>query len=171
VIDELIAFQREIVKSGADVKPVERVNLHFTVKFLGELADEQVKEADQRLRRLQSTRVEATVAGVGAFPSESRPNVVWAGVSAGDAQGVTSVAMSAVRILDGIGERDDRVFQPHITLARVRSGRNRAALISLIQENATKVFGPIELMEIKLKSSTLTPKGPVYADVGVYALK
>ncbi len=97
VLDELVAFQGEIAKSGADVKLVESENLHFTVRFMGEITDEQARNADQRLRSLRLTGLEVTVAGVGAFPSESRPNVVWAGVAADDAASVTSVATTAIR--------------------------------------------------------------------------
>ena len=170
ILNEMVALQQELARSGADIKAVERENLHFTVKFLGEVSEGLAKEADRRLMALQLTGGEVTVMGVGAFPKEERPNVIWAGVAQEDRPIIASVAEAAIRALDGIGERDERGFQPHITLARVRSGRNREALASLIRENQARVFGKVRLTEIKLKSSVLTPKGPVYNDIGVYPL-
>jgi 2'-5' RNA ligase len=171
ILDELVALQGELGRSGADIKAVERENLHFTVKFLGEISEAVANEADARLRSLQLTAGEVTIMGVGAFPHEERPRVIWAGVAQEDRSVVTPLAEASIRALDGIGETDDRGFQPHITLARVRSGRNREILASLIRENHSRVFGRVRLTEIKLKSSILTPGGPVYNDIGVYLLR
>jgi len=171
VLDEMVALQMELAKSGADIKLVERENLHFTVKFLGELPEGLTKEADRRLKLLELPGCEVKVMGVGAFPKADRPTVVWVGVAPTDRDKIIRVAESAIGALEGIGERDERPFQPHITLARVRSGRNREELSSLIHRNAARVFGSVRLQELKLKSSVLTPKGPIYKDIGAYPLK
>jgi 2'-5' RNA ligase len=46
VLDSIVAFQRELSATGADLKTVERENLHFTVKFLGEITPDQAREVD-----------------------------------------------------------------------------------------------------------------------------
>ncbi len=170
VLGKLVEFQSEVAKVGADIKLVEKQNLHFTVKFLGEVTEQQVSEAATRLSGLSLRSVEVTVLGVGVFPALNRPSVIWAGVSPADAAVVLPIAETAIRALDGIGEADSRGFQPHLTLARVRSGRNRDQLVSLISSNAGRVFGKVRLDSLKLKSSKLTPGGPVYSDVGVFRL-
>lgn len=168
---KMIAFQRDLMATGADLKAVERENLHFTVKFLGEVSDEAAKLADSRLKGLKLEGAAVFIGGVGAFPSLQRPSVVWAGVPAEDEPKVRSIADVAIQALEGIGERDDRGFRPHITMARVKSGRNRSELASLIEANADRTFGRVQLSELKLKSSRLTPRGPVYSDIGVYPLQ
>jgi len=70
---------------------------------------------------------------------------------------------------DGIGEKEDRPFTAHITLARNRSG-TPGSFASLLKSEAGRSFGTVKLSTLKLKSSTLTPQGPVYSDVGVYPL-
>jgi 2'-5' RNA ligase len=170
VLDSLVAFQRELSASGADIKLVEKENLHFTVKFLGEITDAQAAEADSRLNRLSLRSARVEVRGIGAFPGPSSPRVVWAGVQKEQERLVLPTAKAVIDSLEGIGERDERPFQLHLTLARVRSGRNIRGLQDVISQNADRSFGMADLTSLKLKSSQLTPRGPVYRDVGVYQL-
>lgn len=170
VIDGLVAFQGELVATNADLKLVERENLHFTIKFLGEITEGQAKDAAERLQALKLAGSVATMKGVGAFPSPGSPRVVWAGVGREDAAKVNRIAGPIINALEGLGQRDDRPFQAHVTLARVRSGRNRQALESLLRANSERQFGLVKLMTFTLKSSLLAPTGPVYSDLGVYQL-
>jgi len=170
VMEKLVAFQKELEETRADLKIVERENLHYTVKFLGEITDAQATEVDRRLKALKLARAEVTARGVGAFPSPGRPRVVWVGVADGDSEKVEAIAGPVIRALGGIGEQDDRPFQAHLTLARVRSGVNRQNLEKLLRERRDVTFGSVVMAEFKLKSSVLTPRGPIYSDVGVYRL-
>ncbi len=171
VLDSMVSFQKELTSTGADLKPVERQNLHFTVKFLGELSAQQAKEVAARLGRLSLGGGEVEVAGVGAFPSASRPSVIWAGVKPENEALVSSVAQPVIEALEGIGESDDRPFKAHVTLARVRSRAPKPSLVSLLRTSSARQFGRTVLKDIRLKSSTLTPSGPVYTDQGVFPLR
>ncbi|MDA4125287.1 MAG: RNA 2',3'-cyclic phosphodiesterase [Thaumarchaeota archaeon] len=170
VLDALVAFQAELSRAGADLKLVERENLHFTVKFLGEISESQAREADARLKglRLSSARVE--VRGVGAFPSIERPNVVWVGVLGSQEGLVVQIAQSAIAALEAIGETDGRPFRAHATLARLRSRNESKELSALLSANSDRSFGSLALKQLKLKSSVLSSQGPTYSDVGVYPL-
>ena len=171
VIREMVSVQEELKKTQADLKIVSRENLHFTVKFLGEISEWQAREADKRLKSLELNRAAVTLEGVGAFPSLGHPNIIWAGVAQGDRGKIVPIAERVIAELRGIGEEDSRPYQPHITLARVGSTAKREALVSFLQINATRKLGDAELTHLKLKSSELTPRGPVYSDVGVYPLR
>jgi 2'-5' RNA ligase len=170
VVDSLVDFQRELEGVGADVKLVERGNLHLNLKFLGEISEAQVAEAKSRLGGLSLKGAQVEIRGAGAFPSPNRPRVVWAGVASGHEGLVTPIAQSVIEALHGIGERDDRPFRAHITLGRIRSPRNLRALTELLHDNSERPFGITTLSEVKLKSSILTPSGPIYEDIGVYRL-
>ena len=170
VLDSLVVFQKEIWATGADIKLVERQNLHFTVKFLGEISEAQAADAGTRLGSLSLKGAEVEVRGAGAFPTASRPRVVWAGVAPEHEALVAPIAQQIIGALEGIGERDDRPFRAHITMGRVRSGRNIHQLGELLRQSADRRFGAVRLSELKLKSSTLTPSGPMYNDIGVYRL-
>ena len=170
-IDSLVDFQKELSSSGADLKLVERENLHFTMKFLGEISETQAAEADSRLRSLSLKSARVEVRGVGAFPSASRPRVVWAGVTKEHERLIIPTAKAVLDSLADIGERDERPFQLHLTLARVRSDRNVRELQDFLRRNADRSFGVADITSLRLKSSQLTPQGPVYRDVGAYQLK
>jgi RNA 2',3'-cyclic 3'-phosphodiesterase len=171
VLDSLVALQEELSATGGDLKLVERENLHFTVKFLGEIGDAQASEVLSRLGGLKLRRGVVDVRGAGAFPSPRRPRVIWVGVARESEEVIGPIAREVIGALEGIGERDDRPFQAHITLGRVRSPKNSRELGEFLVKHSDRSFGAAELSELKLKSSRLTPSGPVYNDVGVFRLE
>jgi len=171
VLEELVSVQEELRKTQADLKLVSRENLHFTVKFLGEISEEETREINNRLKGLDLKSTQVSVEGVGSFPGLGRPSVIWAGVSVEDRAKVVPIAEQVISAVKGIGETDNRPYEPHITLARVRSPRNTENLASFIRQNVKREFGTVELKHLKLKSSELTPRGPIYSDIGVYPLK
>ena len=169
-LDSLVEFVEELRATGADIKLVERQNLHFTVKFLGEISESQVAEVGSRLGNLRLKAVDVEVRGAGAFPNPSRARVVWAGVARDHEAVVAPVAQQVLDSLEGIGERDERPFRAHVTLGRVRSGRNFRQLEQFLRDNSDRPFGVVRLSHLKLKSSVLSPGGPIYSDLGDYPL-
>lgn len=170
VLDAVAAFQKEIMATGADLRLVERENLHFTVKFLGEIRENEAREADTLLKGLNLKAAEVEVKGTGAFPSLGRPSVLWVSLDEEGQEKVAEIALPAIRALENIGEKDSRPFRAHLTIARVRSDRNVRELAALVAANASRPFGRGRLRSLKLKSSVLTPRGPVYTDLGRYPL-
>jgi len=169
-LDSLVRFQDELRATGADIKFVERQNLHFTVKFLGEISESRAAEVRSRLGSLVLKGLDVEVRGAGAFPAPSRARVVWAGVSPEHEALVAPVAQQVIDSLEGVGERDERPFRAHVTLGRVRSGLNSRQLEQFLQDNSDRPFGVVRLSHLKFKSSVLSPGGPVYTDLGVYQL-
>lgn len=171
VIGSLVKVQGELRDTKADVGIVAPENLHFTVKFLGDVPDDVVNTIDERVAGLGLTSFEMTLAGVGAFPDLRRPRIVWAGVSPTDEPLITERAEAVIEALDGVGKPEERDFLAHMTIGRVRSSRNVEALVEFTRKNVSRVFGRTRVGSLKLKSSLLTPKGPVYTVVREYALK
>ena len=171
VRENLIKVEEELKQTRADIKLVEKENLHFTVKFFGEVPDSVLDEVDARVRKLALPRMEVDVRGLGAFPDDRNPRVVWAGVSYEDLDMVSKSAQQDIDALRGVGKSDEDEYHPHITLARVRSSDNLEVLTALLGANSSKDFGRTPIMVLKLKSSTLTPRGPVYRDIKEYPLK
>ncbi|MBI3116099.1 MAG: RNA 2',3'-cyclic phosphodiesterase [Thaumarchaeota archaeon] len=170
VLREMVDAQGELARTGADLKLVERQNLHFTVKFFGEIPDSRIEEVDKRIKSVELKQADVRVAGVGAFPDLRRPRVVWAGVASQDVTSVTNIAVAVIKAVEGIGQPEDHTYHPHITLARIRSERNKQELVGYLERNRERMFGASRLRTLKLKSSTLTPRGPTYSEVKVYPL-
>jgi len=171
VTAKLLQAGLDIRRTGADASIVGRENLHFTVKFLGDVPDGVAAEVDSRIKRLDLRGIEARVRGVGAFPDLRRPRIVWAGVAQEDEKAFDDMSKRIIDALDGVGKPADHDFHAHITLARVRSPRNIDALVSFIKQQASLDFGATPISSLKLKSSVLTPTGPIYSDVREYALR
>jgi 2'-5' RNA ligase len=53
----------------------------------------------------------------------------------------------------------------------VRSGRNKAELGRVIDENSGFEFGAIKAEYLRLKRSVLTPKGPIYSTLKEFCPK
>lgn len=108
----------------AVLKPVRPDLLHITLRFLGPVAPERVERVSAAAVATAGAAqpFRATIAGVGAFPSERAPRVLWAGILANEG---LSDLRDLTRSLDdslaaeGFG-RESRTFSPHITLARTR---------------------------------------------------
>ena len=165
-LPELRKFSAEVKRTGAPLKMVNLDNLHVTLKFLGDTDEEIVNEIQSVMQDAVSgiRPFNIAVRGSGAFPNLNRISVVWAGM-----EGAEPLAKIAGKIdagLENLGfKREKRKFSPHVTIARVKGGRNKELLAQVIENNKTTHFGEIQVNEIILKKSVLTPSGPIYSDI------
>lgn len=161
----LVRAQSAIEATGADVKCVEEENIHITLKFLGEIPEATTSRVAGLVGGMSFRPFKLDFRGVGVFPGLSRPSVVWAGVE-GDVSEVLAVYTELERGLASLGfEPERRPFQPHVTLCRVRSGRNRAQLAEAMTALGEEEFGRLSVTHISLKRSVLTRNGPIYSTV------
>jgi 2'-5' RNA ligase len=162
VRNKLAKTQALLVQTGADVKLVETENIHVTMRFLGDVTQDTVERVFEEMKKIQFFPFNVQLKGVGVFPSLSYPRVVWAGITEG-----TNELRS---VFDQLGPRlrqigfaaDQHGFSPHLTIARVRSGRNKAQLADFVKQNTDLDFGTIRAECLRLKKSALSPKGPTY---------
>jgi 2'-5' RNA ligase len=161
----LVRAQRVLEATEADVKCVEEENIHITLKFLGEVPEVKTNQVAELVRGIAFSPFNLDFRGVGVFPNPSRPSVVWAGVS-GDVSEMLAVFTELDRGLKSLGfEPERRQFQPHATLCRVRSGRNRVELVEAVRGMEDEEFGVLHVKHITLKRSVLTRSGPIYSTV------
>src|SRR5271157_363062 len=77
----IMGLQSELKKTGADLKLVEPGILHFTIRFLGEIDEEQKESVVRTLKgKVEGFEQEVTFKGVGTFPDERRISVIWIGI-------------------------------------------------------------------------------------------
>ncbi len=164
-MENIMRLQEAVEESGADAKLVEPTNIHITLMFLGEISREDVGKVQHVMEKLEFKAFEVELKGVGAFPNLSRINVVWIGIQKGTTE-LTRIFSELEPEVRGIGIRlDSRGFSPHLTIARIRTGRNKEKLASMVSEARNREFGTITVDSIKLKKSVLTPKGPIYSTI------
>ena len=160
------ALRKELADVDRGVRPVRPEQLHLTLRFLGDTDEGLVPD----LRELMASAVEGvgpfrlTFEGVGAFPNERRPRVVWIGL-----KGAEPLMGIARRLEEGVVELgwrpERRGFRPHATVARVKNARRLGRLASLLERWRDTAFGSMEVREVHLKRSELTPQGAIHTTV------
>jgi 2'-5' RNA ligase len=163
VTENIAGMQKFLTQTGADLKLVEPKNIHITLRFLGNITMSMVEKIFAEMKNVQFTPFDVKIHGVGAFPSVHYPRVLWTGITEG-AEQLGSIFNQLEPRLRGLGfAPDPKGFSPHLTIARVKSGRSKAELASFINENVNYDFGVIKAQCLRLKKSDLTPKGPIYS--------
>jgi len=166
LIGRLEEIQREIQSSEADLRSVERGNLHITMRFLGDISPSMAERVVEMLKRINFESFPATLQGVGVFPKMAFPRVIWVGVARGKVN-LVDIHRQLEAGLSQLGFRPEHdAYIPHITLFRVRSGRHKESLIEALQKHQETEFGEFDVKAIQLKRSILTPKGPIYSTIG-----
>lgn len=163
VRNRLAKAQALLIQTGADVKLVETENIHVTMRFLGDISMGIVEKVFAEMKKTQFTPFNVHLKGLGVFPNLNYPRVVWVGIADG-ADMLRSVFSQLEPQLRGLGfAPDSKGFSPHLTIARVRSGRNKAQLSEFIKKSVEYEFGTIKTECLRLKKSVLSPKGPKYS--------
>jgi len=141
-----------------DINLVEKGNLHFCLKFLGEVADDKLEEIKKVMTKVgeQFEPFTIHITGIGAFPNKNYVKVLFLDVKEG------REAMKAIASMLG---PSDKPFVPHLTLGRIRSGKGKEKLQELIKELENVEIGKMEVGEIRLIKSELTPSGPLYEEI------
>ncbi|MET1124286.1 MAG: RNA 2',3'-cyclic phosphodiesterase [Archaeoglobaceae archaeon] len=153
----------EIAKLSG-VKAVELENLHITLLFLGEVPEAKVPQITQRLSEISFEPFEIRIKGVGAFPNERSPRVVWAGVE--DGGKLKRLADEVYDKLRRMGFRRDKEFSAHVTLGRIK--RRNEEIKKFLEAYRDEDFGSMLVDRFKLKQSILRQQGPIYKDITVF---
>jgi 2'-5' RNA ligase len=155
----LLASLRAITK---EPRWVRAENLHVTLKFLGEVAEEKVAAIRSALGEVRSGEpVKLEFRGLGFFPNEKHPRAFWAGIEVSPNLKTLSTDIEGAMEKLGI-PREQREFSPHLTLARFERPRLPEALRKIIAENAQRDFGSLQTNEFHLIQSKLRPSGAEY---------
>ncbi len=167
----LTEMQKLALQTGADLKLVEPENIHMTIRFLGDLTLSMADKIHIEMQKTQFKPFPVQFMGLGVFPSLSYPRVLWAGIAQGAEQLQNIFNQIEPRLLN-LGFAPERNgFSPHLTIARVRSARNKPQLADFVTNNAKCDFGSVEADCLRLKRSELTPKGPIYTTLKEYCPK
>ena len=172
-IEDYLAALRSSISGVAWTRPA---NIHLTLKFLGGVAPARLDSLARRLFVVATghTAFTLTVAGVGAFPSVTRPRVVWVGLAA------PSLAALAAGVEDACAEegfaKETRPLHPHVTLGRIREMRRRTRGRAQASELSDRIvadrgleFGISSARALVLFQSELRRDGARYTPLRVMA--
>jgi RNA 2',3'-cyclic 3'-phosphodiesterase len=156
-------LQAKFKEFASGVKWVRPENIHLTLKFLGDINPDRVAPVSAVLERLAHDAAPflLDVAGIGAFPNDRNPKVLWAGMQIDDRLHVFQQEIETALAATGFA-REQRPFAPHLTLGRLRDGRARRDIAGLIEQYSSERFGRFTADRIVFFKSELQPSGPVY---------
>ena len=159
--DRLKGAQEKIRNCSARLTIVEPALIHITLKFLGEVAEKDLPQVIAALRSVAFRPFPVTV-GTVTVNNPKRPHTVWCTV--GDGGEGKRLFHQVEEVLMPLGfEREARTFTPHATLARVKAPD--PSLFTVLRAMGGMTYGDCMIRGMKLKKSTLTPRGPLYEDL------
>lgn len=151
---------------GSPIRWVEVNKVHITIKFLGDVAEKNIPVISELIQaETKKHKVfDISVGGFGAFPSLSKPRVLWVGIESG------KDFHRLQRRIDGEISRlgypaDNRTFDPHLTLGRISRNvrKNELHQIKAVVSGYRIGFiGAARITEVGLFKSVLKPGGAVY---------
>jgi 2'-5' RNA ligase len=166
---ELTAEVERLRKSNSGFKWTQPENLHFTLKFLGEIEPVRLAGLEQDLSTVAIgvNSFQLQLGQAGFFPPKGELRIIWIGLNAG--------ANALKRLAEQVEEachlsgfpRESKPFQPHLTIARARDGAHPKAPSDFSPQfsSVTNVTG-FSLIESRLYST-----GPVYHTITDFPLK
>src|SRR3989344_5614325 len=144
-------------------KLTEPENLHLTLKFIGEIPDEKVSDIVKKLKTIKHPVIKARITETGVF-TPSFIKILWIKLDGAD-----KLQSEIDKALQDLFKKEAR-FMSHITIARIKRVENKHDFLKNVQL-AGFPRNSFEIQNFKLKSSTLTPEGPIYKDVENFPLK
>ena len=161
LLDRITRVQSHLDVRDTHVKLVERENVHFTLRFLGDTSVNKIEKIRDSLSSISLSPFEIQTSGVWSFPRITRPSVVWVGVTM-NGEKMIDLKKRIDEGLRELGYGQDRKFTPHATIARIKSVQNRRPLIEAIENKSDEEIGLMTVESYCMTKSTLTPKGPIY---------
>ena len=172
-IKNRIEESQEIISDSesSNIKFVEVENIHLTLKFFGEIDEDKLEQIidiiNQSIKNKEAYTLK--VVNIGAFPNIYNPRVIWTGIK--DKNNTTVKLIEELdKKFNKIGFKKEKNYVPHITIGRVKNISDKEKLSQTLKDLNKKYHGKMEVKKICLKSSTLTPSGPIYENIKEFDL-
>ncbi|MDO9464346.1 MAG: RNA 2',3'-cyclic phosphodiesterase [bacterium] len=157
-------MQDYLKKANTGLQLAKLENIHITLKFLGNVPVESINDIQDAINGSVSGFETFSVSfeKTGAFPNPEYPRVIWVGIE----KGREELSLLNTKIKNSLSmfplHQENRRFQPHLTIARVHSGKNRNKLVNTLEELKNIKLGEMLAEEICLMESMLKPQGAQY---------
>lgn len=170
---DAVAEVQEPLQDTPGLTLVDPEQAHITLKFLGDVDEQRVSDLEDAIETAVADAdvdpFEASIAGLGVFPSLDYISVVWAGVDDG-AAAMTRLYDAIERETTAIGfDPEDHEFTPHVTLGRLKDARGKEMVQRLVRGDSP-TFGRFRVEQVRLTESTLSGNGPKYETVTRFSL-
>jgi len=166
VLNELYKVQNEIKKTGLfNGKITERDNIHLTLKFLGEIDEESLKDVKEKIKEIKFKEFNLKLDKLGIF-NKRVIRIVWVSVSGKE---LFELQKDIDFHLKSLFNKEDR-FMGHITIARPKFIKNKEDFIKALSKIQLNKLN-FSVDKIFLKKSELSKSGPEYENLLEIAVK
>ncbi len=143
---------RLLVDAPRGVRPAPVGQIHLTLHFLGDVADDRRGPLVAALHRLQADAFQIAIQGSGTFPPRGRPAVLWAGVAESLPLQVVQASIGATLERCGL-TIDHRPYVPHVTLARLTPAVPRRWVATFLEATRSLAMNDIPVDRFHLYAS------------------
>jgi len=174
--EAMARFQRRLASEAGiderDVKWVRPQAMHLTLKFLGEITDQQLVEVCRAVEEATEGHksFEMEIETVGYFGGRSA-RVLWVGTGRGSQELGLLQQDIEQRLVKSGWPAEQRRFTAHLTVCRIKNARAGEKLVRLADAYKDLKLGTTQAEAVTVYESRLRPGGPVYTVLGNYALE
>ena len=170
LVPKILDVQKEFKKTNANIKYVPSQNMHFTLKFFGNIDLDMVEDISSAVEKVikNYSSFDLNIKNCGCFPNKKVIKVLWLGLEEGSP--IKDLQKDLDKEFRKLGFKKEKNFISHLTIGRVKSPKNKKEIREAIEKLEDIEIGQMSVSKICLKKSTLTPQGPIYEDIKVFKL-
>ncbi|NPA51867.1 MAG: RNA 2',3'-cyclic phosphodiesterase [Aquificae bacterium] len=145
-------------------KWVKTENLHITLKFLGYVDNNKIKQINHSLKEIFNNPLQEPIelSGLGVFPNPKNPRILYINVK-DNSNFLQELHQSIEKKMLNLGfEKERKPFKPHITIKRIKTDIDTEKFIPKLTKYKDFYFGKLESVEINLIESITLPSGAIY---------
>lgn len=164
VLEKIEKFLKPLKKIPTPIKWTKLKNLHVTIKFIGDIPDEQYPQIEELLSNagFNTGEINLKITGCGKFGKGHNLDILWIGIDKNDK--VEKMYNKIEKTLENGGiPRERHKFRPHITVARNKKSFNFNSFFKIIDENREHFISGLKITHFQVYKSQLTPEGPIYS--------
>ncbi|HUU78947.1 MAG TPA: RNA 2',3'-cyclic phosphodiesterase [candidate division Zixibacteria bacterium] len=165
ITQKIVSIQKDLEDPNGRINFVAKENLHFTLKFLGDIEESIVPKLQSEFEKIASPSFSIELKGMGCLPSFEYINAIYIDITNGNNE-LSILAKKIEEICSQFNLRKEkRPFKCHLTIGRVKKIGNKSTLVNKIKQNKEEFFGSVKITNFRLKKSVLEPTGPNYTNL------
>lgn len=165
----ILSYQKGLARES--IKWTNPENIHVTLVFLGDTEQILIDPIRSMLEEKcgRTGKIELIIRGLGVFRNLGDPRIIWMGLEPNE-----KLRRLNASIVYGLKELkfkiDDRPYNPHLTIGRIKHINDKDALKTLTEKYNNSEIQRVHVNEVILYESILLQTGPVYKSIAVISL-
>ncbi len=146
-------------------------NYHLTLHFHGQTTEDELDRFKTLLQEFCRRRSAFSIclSSLNFFRKGQKPHVLYVGTS--EDEPLLTMASALIRDFAACGLANlEQVFNPHVTLARIKEQDNRDRLLKELAELPQAPVQMLPVEQVVIYESVLTPDGPIYTPLHKFQL-